>query len=318
MAETSQPLIDDICSADPATVVAALQAAAPHRETLTPVLLARLGDASTAPERWIEDDHGKSPIFLCYLAAAWRLAVAHPLLAAMLRLPAQQCDDLLGDFTTEGARLVLADTWPGNLHAIEGVVFDAAAYPFARGAALAAVALLIARDRLPREDGLALLARAAAQPFDPDNENDVIAATGVVSTVMDLQAWELRGSVTALYEHEVVDPTFCGSLDDVLAELKTGAIFHGDGYRFPSPIDDAWEHVRRWHFFSPLFPERTSRHVRPSPKPASKVASPELELTPPPSDDFLPPQPYVAPPKVGRNDPCPCGSGKKYKKCCGA
>ncbi|HET6427651.1 MAG TPA: SEC-C metal-binding domain-containing protein [Phycisphaerae bacterium] len=21
---------------------------------------------------------------------------------------------------------------------------------------------------------------------------------------------------------------------------------------------------------------------------------------------------------VGRNDPCPCGSGKKYKKCCGA
>jgi uncharacterized protein YecA (UPF0149 family) len=22
--------------------------------------------------------------------------------------------------------------------------------------------------------------------------------------------------------------------------------------------------------------------------------------------------------KVGRNDPCPCGSGTKYKKCCGA
>ena len=22
-------------------------------------------------------------------------------------------------------------------------------------------------------------------------------------------------------------------------------------------------------------------------------------------------------PKVGRNDPCPCGSGKKYKHCCG-
>ncbi|MCK5595298.1 SEC-C domain-containing protein, partial [bacterium] len=21
---------------------------------------------------------------------------------------------------------------------------------------------------------------------------------------------------------------------------------------------------------------------------------------------------------IGRNEPCPCGSGKKYKKCCGA
>jgi preprotein translocase subunit SecA len=31
------------------------------------------------------------------------------------------------------------------------------------------------------------------------------------------------------------------------------------------------------------------------------------------------PQPFRTPPgtKVGRNDPCPCGSGKKYKKCCG-
>lgn len=29
-------------------------------------------------------------------------------------------------------------------------------------------------------------------------------------------------------------------------------------------------------------------------------------------------QPYVwNNPKIGRNDPCPCGSGKKYKKCCG-
>ncbi|MDM7997954.1 MAG: DUF1186 domain-containing protein [Acidobacteriota bacterium] len=29
-------------------------------------------------------------------------------------------------------------------------------------------------------------------------------------------------------------------------------------------------------------------------------------------------QPVHAGPKVGRNDPCPCGSGRKYKKCCGA
>lgn len=39
---------------------------------------------------------------------------------------------------------------------------------------------------------------------------------------------------------------------------------------------------------------------------------------------FLDGKPYAPPPfrreqpKVGRNDPCPCGSGKKHKKCCGA
>jgi SEC-C motif-containing protein len=30
----------------------------------------------------------------------------------------------------------------------------------------------------------------------------------------------------------------------------------------------------------------------------------------------LGPAPYHAAPKTGRNDPCPCGSGKKYKHCC--
>ena len=28
-------------------------------------------------------------------------------------------------------------------------------------------------------------------------------------------------------------------------------------------------------------------------------------------------QPQVQSKKIGRNDPCPCGSGNKYKKCCG-
>ncbi|MDD5628019.1 MAG: SEC-C metal-binding domain-containing protein [Elusimicrobia bacterium] len=38
-----------------------------------------------------------------------------------------------------------------------------------------------------------------------------------------------------------------------------------------------------------------------------------------PPQDGPRPQTFVkAGPDVGRNDPCPCGSGKKYKKCCAA
>lgn len=35
------------------------------------------------------------------------------------------------------------------------------------------------------------------------------------------------------------------------------------------------------------------------------------------ADESLPKQPIKKDKKVGRNDPCPCGSGKKYKNCCG-
>lgn len=34
-------------------------------------------------------------------------------------------------------------------------------------------------------------------------------------------------------------------------------------------------------------------------------------------DDSVKKKPIVKPKKIGRNDPCPCGSGKKYKNCCG-
>ena len=34
--------------------------------------------------------------------------------------------------------------------------------------------------------------------------------------------------------------------------------------------------------------------------------------------DTVKPPPVLRGEKVGRNQPCPCGSGKKYKKCCGA
>ena len=33
-------------------------------------------------------------------------------------------------------------------------------------------------------------------------------------------------------------------------------------------------------------------------------------------EDETPILPIRTEPKIGRNDPCPCGSGKKYKKCC--
>ena len=45
----------------------------------------------------------------------------------------------------------------------------------------------------------------------------------------------------------------------------------------------------------------------------SQVSGREVRAVPPPP----PGRPAPGAPAVGRNDPCPCGSGKKYKKCCG-
>jgi uncharacterized protein YchJ len=47
-------------------------------------------------------------------------------------------------------------------------------------------------------------------------------------------------------------------------------------------------------------------------KAAHAIADSKLNL------DILSSQIRKTTPKIGRNEPCSCGSGKKYKKCCGA
>ena len=54
-------------------------------------------------------------------------------------------------------------------------------------------------------------------------------------------------------------------------------------------------------------------------KDKSDIAKDELTSLFPQENPWTggPMQPFVSPKKVGHNDPCPCGSGKKYKHCCG-
>ena len=57
-------------------------------------------------------------------------------------------------------------------------------------------------------------------------------------------------------------------------------------------------------------------HIDPNRAPKrQKVAEPVNEVY---SDEPKSKKTVVKKQKVGRNDPCPCGSGKKYKNCCGA
>jgi hypothetical protein len=75
----------------------------------------------------------------------------------------------------------------------------------------------------------------------------------------------------------------------------------------PTGIGDTIEELQHWAAFA----------EKPAPEPGS--------LPPPPDVDVVrnPAGPSASPVlsrgrRIGRNDPCPCGSGKKFKKCCGA
>lgn len=78
-------------------------------------------------------------------------------------------------------------------------------------------------------------------------------------------------------------------------------------------LRQALEHEPRWHFASP-HPQNNPAAFR---RELTKIYN-ELRQSLAATD--APPAPSVLSQKrqkVGRNDPCPCGSGKKFKKCCG-
>ena len=79
-----------------------------------------------------------------------------------------------------------------------------------------------------------------------------------------------------------------------------------------------WERRRDpWEFYDPqAIQNRQERWAKEDAERAAREADADREVDHDEEDHgFM--IPYVREtPKVGRNDPCPCGSGKKYKKCC--
>ena len=64
----------------------------------------------------------------------------------------------------------------------------------------------------------------------------------------------------------------------------------------------------------PIIPEYAALYQRLFNAREKKLGKPKEKLA---ATDGFNPKPLVKGKKIGRNEPCPCGSGKKYKKCCG-
>jgi hypothetical protein len=79
-------------------------------------------------------------------------------------------------------------------------------------------------------------------------------------------------------------------------------------------MDMPFPELREWNKEEQQDGERLKRHLEEfAAAPAPRPQTPAFDNVVYPE----PAQPIVAKDKVGRNAPCPCGSGKKYKKCCG-
>jgi len=283
----------------------AVEAAVARREEVTPELLGvleKIADPDQAYQLDIEGDY-MAPLYAMYLLAQFRETRAYPLVVRIALLDGELLYSLFGDFITEGLGRVLASVCGGNIEEIQAIVENADADEWVRGAALGGLVTLVAAGMKSREEILSYFAALFRGKLGDKNQ---IVWSDLVIYSADLSAPELLGDIERAYAEGLVDPGMVG-LIGVRRDLAKGeewalASLATNPHR--RLVDDTAKEMQWWACF-------TENEQRPL-----QEEIPDMALANPWREDSYTGFKRTSP-KIGRNDPCPCGSGKKFKKCCG-
>jgi len=122
----------------------------------------------------------------------------------------------------------------------------------------------------------------------------------------DLHDTASKTLVATLDERRLLDRFFVGTGDDLLAAFEEG--------EESEPASSPFDLLRD---YEALFEQDQKERARPPPKPSRiTVPSPRPEVAAPAiATEQRPIVRTTA--KIGPNERCPCGSGRKFKKCCG-
>jgi hypothetical protein len=115
----------------------------------------------------------------------------------------------------------------------------------------------------------------------------------LICNVIDIDGIELLPEIEALFEKCIVSIGICGDWEEVKEAFERPDNY--DKKKEILPITERYKQIiSTWAGYN------------------EEKNNSSFDY----DDYFEPSMPIITEPKIGRNDPCPCGSGKKYKKCC--
>ncbi|MBI3410101.1 MAG: DUF1186 domain-containing protein [Planctomycetes bacterium] len=287
----------------------AFPAARLHRDQIIPGLIGLIEKAveDTKCGRRVETN---GHFFALFLLAEFRAAEALPAILEAVSLPGEKSLDLYDDAITESLHRVLAAlAWDKVDQIVIPLIQNKKVNEYARRAGATSLVSIVAAGLRPRDEVVTILRQLLRDAVEGREESLIDA---LVINLCDLCAADAIDEIKELFDRGLIDemtidwkgaeaelrrnpdaslakllkrPVF---FEDSLAELKTWAAFEEENDQVPTP--------------PPIL----------SPPPSvfrSAAETPVRTFDPPFTHSAL---------RVGRNDPCPCGSGKKFKKCCGA
>jgi len=260
----------------------ALELTIANRDIMIPELLAILERTAQDPQFPIVHQKYMGHLYAMYLLAQFREKAAYQPIIQLSSLPGDMSDDVMGETATSELSRILACVSCGDDYLIRRLVENEDANEWVRGSALSALVILVAAGEKSRDEVVdyfqSLFRHKLAREYS-------FVWNSLVSCSLDLYPAEVFEDIMQCYDDDLADLEFV-SMEDVEETMAMGKETALDATkRNPhyTLVTDAIKDMEWWACFKP-------------PKPAGKKRKSG---------------------KIGRNDPCSCGSGKKYKKCCG-
>ena len=263
------------------------------KEEAIPVLLDVLRKIRDNPEKY-RDEHGYfAHIYAAYLLAQFKEREAYPLLIDILSLPDDLPYNLFGDSILEVGSRILASVCGSDTSLIKSLAENEKADDYMRSQAIEALGILALHNVLERDEVIAYYKKLIQETTVRDNP---LVLAFLVCACCDIYPEELYEDIKKCYEEDLVDDSIINMEDvnEAMNLTKDDTLDKSRNEEKLQFIENTVAELEWWACFEEDYKKRMNSR-----------------------QNFNSIQTITKQPKIGRNDPCPCGSGNKYKKCCG-
>lgn len=251
-------------------------------------------------------------LYALYLLAEFRAKEALAAVVQAVSLPGEGPFDLFGDTITEDLNRVLAVLAADKPEIVDSLIADRSINEYVRWQAAQTYFHWVRDGSWSREQAVQ---RLRSHLVDAIACDDYDAATGLVAELVTFSPREAFDEIQEAFRRDLVDRAMVGP-KTVERSIEEGEAWFQRSvrHRRPAGIEDTVAELRRWACFQDPDSRPSDSRVPAAAMFVEDDADIDPALVGP--DRYDPLVPKVAR-RVGRNEPCPCGSGKKYKKCCG-
>ena len=221
-----------------------------------------------------------------------------PEIMQLLSLPEDVLDYLIGDLVTNGLKDIVYHTYNGDIELLKTTITNSACDPYARSEMLEAMGQLYLDGKLQEREWKAFLRQTVYYSHE-DKEYSYLYG-GLAEVICRCHFVDMLPEIRYMLDSDLLDTQILGEYDSCVDQMFRYSDREMD---FCKPSLSIIDSLKGWAMFEDDV------------KPIDRIKQDEAfeKLVRETAKQFSSASPRR---KIGRNDPCPCGSGKKYKFCC--